>query len=378
VPSCPVDMLVEPKMNQFAVALFAATVVSLPSGALAQAQFPAHGTVMSAAPVFLFPDANRVPLATLRDGCLLRIVGAEGEWYRVEFEQDSLGRRTGFVSRTAVRVDGVVADPLTRRAMPNAPVTGGIVAVPAEAQSTSTVVPVNALVSPPAVAAAPKLRPALAAVNAQAYDGPPVDTMIRSLGLIPEDVERVIASGLARRGQSTGLRLVDSGQQWMAALSASGSGATASNGFSVHIYTPLAWVEQMASDAAKEYRTFGMANLTADVFEPVVRVSVYPDTPNTVSARGMAGTSSVRHVVLRDEHKRIVIQPSSKETFTEEAANAMGGRATFEGVRATFPLDALGELRGESDDGEFYVTVVGTTGEERDFKVKRKHFERLR
>jgi len=56
----------------------------------------------------------------------------------------------------------------------------------------------------------------------------------------------------------------------------------------------------------------------------------------------------------------------------------MGGRATFEGVRATFSLDGLGELRGASDDGEFYVTVVGTTGEERDFKVKRKHFERLR
>jgi hypothetical protein len=91
----------------------------------------------------------------------------------------------------------------------------------------------------------------------------------------------------------------------------------------------------------------------------------------------MVGASSVQHVVLRDEGQKIVIQPVFKEALVQEVSNAMGGKATFQGLLAKFPLDALPEIRGRNGDEEFYVTVVGSTGEEKNFKVKRKHFDRI-
>ena len=71
----------------------------------------------------------------------------------------------------------------------------------------------------------------------------------------------------------------------------------------------------------------------------------------------------------------MVIQPISKEITTEEVSNAMGGRATFQGLVLKFSMADLAEIRG--GDGEFFITVIGNTTEEKDFKVKKKHFERL-
>jgi hypothetical protein len=136
-------------------------------------------------------------------------------------------------------------------------------------------------------------------------------------------------------------------------------------------------VRQLASDASKEYRTFTVADVSDESLEPVFRVVAYPDTPNTVSAAGLRGTASVQHVVLRDETRRIVVQPTFKESFTQEASNAFGGHATFEGVRVKFAMSDVRELRGPKGDREFFITVIGNTGEEKDFKVKKKHFDDL-
>ena len=122
---------------------------------------------------------------------------------------------------------------------------------------------------------------------------------------------------------------------------------------------------------SRAFGQFTIDDLTDDATEPVLRLVVFPDTPNTVTAQGMQGTSSVQHVVLRDEPKRIVIQPTFKEPFSEETSNAMGGKATFQGLQVKFPLDALREIRGSRGDREFFITVIGSSGEEKDFKVKR-------
>ena len=90
------------------------------------------------------------------------------------------------------------------------------------------------------------------------------------------------------------------------------------------------------------------------------------------------GSASVEHVILRDEQRRIVIQPTWTEPFDEEVANAMGGRANFKGLNAKFPIDSLKEIRGSKGNAEFFVTVVGSTREEKNFKVKEKHFSDLR
>jgi hypothetical protein len=74
----------------------------------------------------------------------------------------------------------------------------------------------------------------------------------------------------------------------------------------------------------------------------------------------------------------MVIQPLSKEEFTEDAQNAMGAKATFTAIVATFPMDGLRELRGPKGDREFFITIVGASGEEKNFKVKKKHFDELK
>jgi hypothetical protein len=63
------------------------------------------GTLVAAAPVFLLPDATRVPLATLPAGTTLKVVSKEGAWYRVVFYDQQWGDRNGFVLAVHVRVD---------------------------------------------------------------------------------------------------------------------------------------------------------------------------------------------------------------------------------------------------------------------------------
>jgi hypothetical protein len=193
------------------------------------------------------------------------------------------------------------------------------------------------------------------------------------------DVNGAIATGLKDKGRNHALDLQDSGKSFMAAMSrldTSGNSAPSSAGFSLQIYTPISWIEQQAANAAKEYRSFAASDVTDDMRESVLRVIVNPDTPTQVTAEGMRGTQSVSHVVLRDESKAIVVQPTFKEPFTKEVSNAMGGKAVYQGVLVKFPLDAVKELRGKNGDREFFVTVIGDN-KERDFKVKKKHFERL-
>jgi hypothetical protein len=91
----------------------------------------------------------------------------------------------------------------------------------------------------------------------------------------------------------------------------------------------------------------------------------------------VSGTSSVEHVVLTSKDKQQVVQPLSKEPFTEDVQNAFGAKLQYTGLIATFPLDAVRELRGGKADQEFNVIVVGNGRKERQFTVKKKHFERL-
>ena len=95
-------------------------------------------------------------------------------------------------------------------------------------------------------------------------------------------------------------------------------------------YTPTTWLMQQASNAAKKYQVMDPAAPVApELLEPVFRVIAHPDMPNTVSKSGMTGTASLEHVILRDEQRKIVIQPIWTEAFDEEASNAMGGRAAL-------------------------------------------------
>lgn len=194
--------------------------------------------------------------------------------------------------------------------------------------------------------------------------------------LTEDDIKTEITAGTKSKGRHQGLVLRDSGQSWAAAMSANQANQS-SQGFWLEVYTPTTWIRQQASEASREYRQMDPTAIAEQAKQPVLRIVAHPDMPNVVNKSGMAGTSSVQHVVLRSEDRKIVVQPLSKEKFTEEAKNAMGAQVAFEGINATFPLDALKELRGPKGNGEFFITIIGSSKEEKNFKVKQKHFDDL-
>ena len=210
-----------------------------------------------------------------------------------------------------------------------------------------------------------------------------VTTHANSANLSEDQIAQAVATGLKGKNTVIGLRIDDAGagfSSFMHSLDKSMNGYSASaapsSGFWLKAYTPLAWIQQAAADAAKEYRTMSAEDVSEAMREDVFRIYIHPDTPTEVSGRGMKGTSSVQHVVLRDKAKKIVIQPLSKEPFTEASQNAMGAKVEFTGLFVTFSMSDLRELRGAKLDQEFVITVVGDR-EEKNFEVKKKHFKHL-
>jgi hypothetical protein len=200
--------------------------------------------------------------------------------------------------------------------------------------------------------------------------------------LLAVDQADAVRIGVKAHGGLTGLSLTDSARAFGNMMTQMNNGmngrhdTTDGTGFSLRVYTPKTWIEQQASNAAKEYRPFVVADITEEMLEPLLRVVVYPDKPTVISGQGMRNSQSVQHVVLRDEKKTLVVQPISKEPFSDVASSALRDMA-YEGIIATFPLDAVRTLRGPSGDKEFLIVVVGEGRQEKEFKVKEKHFERL-
>jgi hypothetical protein len=54
-------------------------------------------TLTIAAPVFVLPDARRVPLRIGPAGLALKVLSVEGDWYQVEFSDPQWGLRVGYV-----------------------------------------------------------------------------------------------------------------------------------------------------------------------------------------------------------------------------------------------------------------------------------------
>jgi hypothetical protein len=54
-------------------------------------------TVTTAAPIFLVPDGNREPLRVAKEGTVLIVLQATGDWLQVEFKDPQFGTRTGYI-----------------------------------------------------------------------------------------------------------------------------------------------------------------------------------------------------------------------------------------------------------------------------------------
>src|SRR5581483_6601634 len=97
-----------------------------------------NGVLQTDAPMYLDPDPSRTPLTTLPSGTTIRVLGREGDWFRIVYRDPGLGERTGYVRATAIRIEAAPPRP------PAAPRPGAAAAAqaprprPAAARARST------------------------------------------------------------------------------------------------------------------------------------------------------------------------------------------------------------------------------------------------
>ena len=190
--------------------------------------------------------------------------------------------------------------------------------------------------------------------------------------LSPEQVEAAVERGVREKDHEPGLVLRDRGQAWARVLTPNAAGS--GRGFSIVVYTPTTWIVKMAAQAALERESFGAEDIEELMLEPLLRVVAYPDLPTSPMAGGGFGTASVESVVLSDEAKRITVEPIDVESF-EQTDPAMP--RSYEGRMAAFRLEEVERIRKASRDREFFVTVIGDSGETKNFKIKKEFHHAL-
>jgi hypothetical protein len=89
----------------------------------AVAGFAQTATVIKNAPIYVKPDppATLLPLRMAAVGTVLRVVGQEGEWIQVQFQDPQWGERTGWVSSELVRVNRPELQPMDLSVRPQQP-----------------------------------------------------------------------------------------------------------------------------------------------------------------------------------------------------------------------------------------------------------------
>jgi hypothetical protein len=119
-------------IKRLAVALFSFIVVLVPARLIAQQEGVATATVTTAAPIFVVPEANRVPLRTAAVNTTLKVLDEREDWLQVEFQDPQFGRRVGWIQTKFVRVNRPELQPmdLSIKPEPRKPVEGKPIAEP--------------------------------------------------------------------------------------------------------------------------------------------------------------------------------------------------------------------------------------------------------
>lgn len=284
--------------------------------------------------VRLLPDLERRPLATLPAGTIVKVIRRDGAWINIEFRDARYGERTGYVLASGLIFDSRFVEP------------------PDSSHAPSNLVLEN-------------------------RDTGPVwsETVIVYRSFTEHEIGTAVDAGLRARGGIHGLVLPDSGDHSFPTMGILWRSATPGTRLRVHFYKSLAWIRQIASDAARDQRAFSVTDIDAEAMEPVVRVVAYPDL-EFARRMGTPTVPNVQQIVLRDESWRTVIQPIVKTPIASEGQPA-GETPVLDGLRVKFPLEGLYDFRGPRGEREFFVTISLSSGEEKSFRVTREQVESI-
>jgi hypothetical protein len=174
------------------------------------------------------------------------------------------------------------------------------------------------------------------------------DPSPNGIGLYLNDVQTAIGSGLADNG------------------------ASATNGFSVIVYSAFHWIEYQAALAHHQMRPFTARDVTPEMRADVVRVVALPNTPANLNGRGIAASSGVARVVICDMSKTVTVQPLSEQASTVTSDSALRSK-DYTSMASSFNRAEVEALRSKDKRGEFYVVVIGESGERKFFNLKQKY-----
>lgn len=201
--------------------------------------------------------------------------------------------------------------------------------------------------------------------------------------LSDDEIQAAVEKGIKHKKDHFGLRLEDQTVNFMNFLGNVGKSyweMEEEKGFSIEAFTPTTWISECAAQATRQNYSFGVENVTDEMKAPVFYLVVHGKHSTTwdiFDANGNAARGEpVTHVVLRSENKQLVIEPAKEAPFQAGDQDVFGSRFEFDGLRVEFSLDDVARVRAASNDGEFFVSVVGEKSE-KDFKIKKKHFDKL-
>ena len=180
-----------------------------------------------------------------------------------------------------------------------------------------------------------------------------------------------IDKGMSKRHKLIGLTLND---VQTAILSGMACHTCGESGYTVTIYTPEQWIEQLAVNAKREMLPFGVSDVTPDMREPLLHVVALPSRAAYINGAGLSGASSVHRVVLAGKDKAQVIQPVGNENGSLQDNSAFRS-IDYGTATSTFQMLDVDKIRGD-DNGEFFVVVVGDK-QNKYFKVKTRMFKQL-
>jgi hypothetical protein len=196
-------------------------------------------------------------------------------------------------------------------------------------------------------------------------------TIHHSQLLSDAQVAAAIAKATGKHHGAVGLTLNDVQASMLSAMACNTCHVS---GYTVTIYTPEQWIEQLAINAKSEMISFSVTDVTPEMREPLLHVVALPSKADYINGAGLSEASSVHRVVLTDRTKTTIIQPVSNENGTVESNSALRS-ISYGTATSTFQMLDVDKVRGD-DNGEFYVVVVGDK-ENKYFKVKTRMFKQL-
>jgi len=277
---------------------------------------------------------------------------APSRGYKI-YNSDQPRRDTDPIVNTPVPVANV---PVPARVAPVSPAAPVPVSAPPVAP-----VPVSVAVSVPPVPPAP--------IPVVAHG--PVTSVPGSDMLTDSEISDAILKSSLNGRHRIGLMLNDQQTAWASVLIPQG----AVSGYTIFVYSPEQWIEQMAVNARREMLPFTADSVTSDMRMKMLHVVAMPSTPEYLNGTGFAFASSVHRIVITDTSRNEIVQPAQLNNSSVTTNSALRS-AEFSTANAAFMMTDVERLRALDGKSEFFITVTGSN-QNKFFKVKEKFFNTL-